>query len=463
MFFANLFRRGAMLPGVAFGLLVLSAILIGGVYPLLIQNFQVKPNEVNKEAPYIARNIHATRDAYGVANASVTDYNASTKLTPAQEQADGGHGAQHAAARPEHRVADLPAAPADPGYYRFPDPLDIDRYPDSTGTAAGHRHRGARAGRAAGRPAQLDQRPPGLHPRLRRRRGARATASTPPAHRCSPRRASRRAGTLALNQPRIYFGEQSPTYSIVGGSKTPGGGELDYPSDTSATGQVNNSYDGTGGVARRIVFNQLLYAVKFKRAEHPAVRADQHRSRRSSTTATPIERVQKVAPWLTIDGDPYPAVVDGRIVVDHRRLHDDRRLPVLAADQPDRRDDGHAHRSAPAGHAPGDQINYIRNSVKATVDAYNGTVTLYAWDADRPGAEDVDEGVPRRRCKPRSAISRRPDGAPALPRGPVQGAARRCSAKYHVTERPAVLQRQDFWQVPDDPTNDGNTCSRRTT
>ena len=93
------------------------------------------------------------------------------------------------------------------------------------------------------------------------------------------------------------------------------------------------------------------------------------------------ERVEKVAPWLTLDGDPYPAVVDGRIewIVDGYTTT--QRLPVLARARTLGDVDGRLadRRNRSVGDAAvSDQVNYIRNSVKATVDAYNGTVTLYA-------------------------------------------------------------------------------------
>ena len=132
MFFATFVRPGAMLPGMAFGLLVLSAILIGGVFPLLIQTFHVKPNEADKESKYIGRNITATRQAYGVGGTKVTDYVPNTKLSPEQAK-------QETSTLPNVRLLD-PAVVSPTyqqlqqikGFYKFPNPLDIDRYPDPT-------------------------------------------------------------------------------------------------------------------------------------------------------------------------------------------------------------------------------------------------------------------------------------------------------------------------------------------
>ena len=111
----------------------------------------------------------------------------------------------------------------------------------------------------------------------------------------------------------------------------------------------------------------------------------------------------------------------------------------------------------PALVTPVEQVNYIRNSVKATVDAYDGTVTLYEWDDQDPVLKTWMKALPRHR-QAEGDISADLHGAPALPGGPVQGAARRCSRNYHVSNAADLLQRQDFWRVPDDPTT-GTTAA----
>ena len=87
----------------------------------------------------------------------------------------------------------------------------------------------------------------------------------------------------------------------------------------------------------------------------------------------------------------------------------------------------------------------MRNSVKATVDAYDGTVTLYAWDDQDPLLKAWSKAFHEHRA-PDERDQRRPDVAPALPRGPVQGAARRCWRQYHVTDAASFYGGQDFWQ-----------------
>ncbi len=154
-------------------------------------------------------------------------------------------------------------------------------------------------------------------------------------------------------------------------------------------------------------FRRLLYAVKFQEQKillSSYVNSDS----RILYDRSPRDRVQKVAPWLTLDGDPYPAVVDGRVIwiVDGYTTSDG--YPYSTGDHAGRGDVGLGEHAVAVRSrcSSARQINYIRNSVKATVDAYDGTVTLYAWDATDPVLQDVEQGVPEhgaaevRRCPP---------------------------------------------------------------
>ncbi|HEU5157728.1 MAG TPA: UPF0182 family protein [Streptosporangiaceae bacterium] len=453
MFFFNLIRRGMTLPGVGFGLMVLSAILVGGVYPLLIQQFQVKPNEADKEAAYIQRNINATRVAYGINNAAVTsDYSA--KTTP-----DPGQLAQEASTIPGVRLLD-PAVVSTTfqqlqqkrNFYQFPDTLDIDRYQlDGTsrdtvvsvreieGAPAGRQNWvndhlvythgfgfvAAEGGKLApnGEPSFVEQ-------------------DIPP------------TGQLGNFQPRIYFGERSPRYSVVGARPGSPGRELDYPDD-SQQGQRNNTYDGGGGVSIGSFFNRLIFATHFKDRNLLLSGAINPNSR-ILYGREPRERVRKVAPWLTLDGDPYPAVVGGRIlwIVDGYTASDGYPYSERVSLGEAASDTITETRQAVARQA-NDRLNYMRNSIKATVDAYTGAVTLYAWDETDPIAKTWQKAFPDV-VRAKSQIS--PDLMQHL-RYPQDlfKVQRRILARYHVTQAGAFYTGQDFWQVPSDPTNPGRT------
>jgi uncharacterized membrane protein (UPF0182 family) len=455
MFFATFFRPGAMLPGMAFGLLVLSAILIGGVFPLLIQTFHVKPNEADKESKYIGRNITATRQAYGVEHTSVTDYVPNTKLSPEQAK-------QETSTLPNVRLLDPTVVSPTyqqlqqiKGFYKFADPLDIDRYPDPTdgnqlrdtivavreisGPPAGqnnwinsHLVYTHGYGFVAAPGNQVDESNEGAP--------AFTEKDIPP------------TGSLNITQPRIYFGERSPAYSIVGGS---GNRELDYPDDKSPAGQRNNTYAGKGGVPIGGLFDRTLYAIRFKE-KNLLLSGAIGKDSRILYDRSPRERVEKAAPWLKVDGNPYPAVVDGRIqwIVDGYTTADDypysERTSLADATR-----DTNTESSVSVAAQARDQINYIRNSVKATVDAYDGTVRLYAWDPTDPVLKTWMKAFPGT-VRPRSAIS--PDLLAHF-RYPEDlfKVQRRVLAHYHVQNPQAFYGGQDFWEIPDDPTG-GNTA-----
>ncbi len=257
-------------------------------------------------------------------------------------------------------------------------------------------------------------------------------ATAPPASRSTPSRTCRPPAAWAPYEQRIYFGEQTTQYSIVGGPTK----ELDY---ADKTGEKSYSYTGHGGVSLDNPLTRAAYAVTFGEPQILYSGAIGHGSQ-ILYNRTPKERVEAVAPWLTIDGDPYPAVVDGQVqwIVDaytttngypyaSRTTLGDTTADSLTDDQ----------RSVVARQ---NRVNYIRNSVKATVDAYTGTVTLYQWDTQDPVLKTWMKAFPHT-VQPKSAIPADLHGAPALPAGPVQGAAPAAREVPRHRGR-AVLQRQ---------------------
>ena len=174
-----------------------------------------------------------------------------------------------------------------------------------------------------------------------------------------------------------------PAYSIVG--KAPGGNDVEL--DLTANGsRASTTYAGGGGVAVGSFFNKLMYAVKFGDSNFllsgrvgPDSRVLYYRN--------PVQRVEKVAPWLTLDSDSYPTIVDGKVlwVVDGYTTTDQYPQAQRESFQTMTTDS----QTQPSGvrTLPTDQVNYVRNAVKATVDAYTGKVTLYAWDDTDPMLE----------------------------------------------------------------------------
>ena len=229
-------------------------------------------------------------------------------------------------------------------------------------------------------------------------------------------------GELGDYEPRIYFGESSPDYSIVGGPKGGPAVELDTPEGKNGGDPTLNTYVGKGGVPVGSFGNRLLYATKFRDANlllSSRVNSDS----KILYDRNPRERVEKAAPWLTPDGDPYPAVVDGQVVWIVDGYTTSANYPYsekVALDDSTR--DTTTGRGTIA-QQPSEQINYIRNSVKAVVNAYDGSVQLYAWDDKDPLLKTWMKAFPGT-VKPKLGHLAGADVAPALPGGHVQGPAR---------------------------------------
>jgi uncharacterized membrane protein (UPF0182 family) len=436
------------MPAVGFGLLVLSAILIGGVYPAVVQQFVVKPNALAKETPYLKREINSTRNAYAVNGAVTQTYQAAPDAAPAVLAA-------RAAALPSVRLVD-PGVVSQTfqqlqqvkSFYSFPGQLDIDRYqvpgagPQPQDMVVGVR------GLSGPPPGQANW----INTHLVYTHGygfVAASANTVQANGdpsftesdIPPR------GGLGSFQPRVYFGEQQTQYAIVGAPRGQAPMEFDFP-DQTAAGQSDTTYAGGGGVPIGSPLNRLLYAIKFHEPNillSSAVNADS----RLRYIRDPLARVAKVAPFLTLDGDPYPVVAGHGIywVVDGYTTSDGypyaQRVDLQQAT---------ADSSSPGGSAYGQrgvQLNYIRNSVKAVVNAYTGAVTLYQWDAADPVLRSWMKALPGI-VKPRGDI---PAALLAHLRYPqaLFGVQRQILASYHVRQAQPFYGGQNFWTVPADP------------
>jgi hypothetical protein len=254
-------------------------------------------------------------------------------------------------------------------------------------------------------------------------------------------------------QPRIYFGENVPNYSIIGGAKGGEPVELDYPDDKSANGQKNYTYTGEGGVPMGSLFTRLLFAIKYQ--EQRIVLSNLINSdSKILFNRNPSERVAKVAPWLTLDGNIYPAVVDGRIlwIVDGYTTSNGypySKKTNLATATTNTISTNTTAVSALASR----NISYMRNSVKATVDAYDGTVKLYQWDTKDPVLSTWSKAFPGT-VTPKSAMSKSLLEHIRYPED-LFGVQRDVLSTYHVKTADAFYGGQDFWRVPTDPSSLG--------
>ena len=451
LFFANIIRRSWVLPAAGVSLLVVSSLLISTVYPGIIQQFQVKPSESTKEAPYIQKNIDSTRAAYGLSDVKVTDYQATIATSAGQLSKDAATISNIRLMDPNVLSATFRQLQQIKPYYTFADSLDIDRY-----TVNGVQRDAVVAVRElnlAGNPSRN-----WINDHLVYTHGFGFVAAYGNV-RDADGKPSFIVGDLPPTEglgtfePRIYFGENVPDYSIIGGAKTSTPMELDYPDDSSANGQKNVTYTGKGGVPVGSLLNRLVFAIKYQ--EQRIVLSNLINSdSKILFERSPRDRVAKVAPWLTLDGDPYPAIVNGRVlwIVDGYTTsagYPYSRKTTLSNATTDALTANSTSITAQSNAS----VNYIRNSVKATVDAYDGTVTLYQWDTKDPVLKTWSKIFPNT-VKPKSAISKELLAHVRYPEDLFR-VQRDILSSYHVKTASAFYGGQDFWRVPRDPSTFG--------
>ncbi len=461
LFFLNVWRRTWLLPSVGLALLVLSAVLLGLIWPGVVQQFQVKPSEADKEEPYIAANIDATRKAYDVSDVVPEGYTSASTASASKLPVLDRQTSSTPLVDPQLVRQTFEQQQQARAYYSVAPVLDVDRYTiDGVDRALvlGVRELDQSGINSA------DQNWSNLHTVYTHGNGVIAAFANQ-----RPEDDSREGTSIqwAEGQPtqddpevqnslgdyesRIYFGEQSPDYSIVGREPGSGDVELDLGSTDNTDGgeDKTTTYDGSSGVPVGGLLNKLMYAVKF--GEPNFLLSGRVNSESSVLyNRRPSERVQKVAPWLTMDSDPYPAVVDGRIlwIVDGYTTTDQYPLSERESFKT-MTDDSLQTTSTGLRTLPTDEINYMRNAVKATVDAYDGTVTLYAWDESDPilaaWRNVFPDSVTDKADIPTSLLDhlRYPEDLFKVQRYQY--------ARYHVTDAGDFYQGNNRWQVPEDP------------
>lgn len=498
LFFLNIWRRTWMLPTMGVALLALSSVLLGLIWPALVQQFQVKPAEPDKERPYIQNNIDATRAAYDVADSETTPYNPAPQRERSQAEKEALR--DDIVRRSGVRLVDPKVVqPAFEqlqeirGFYTVADVLDVDTYNiegnerdlvlgvrelDQSGLDPSARNwanlhtvytHGYGVVAAYGNQRDASNQNEIVSDDSDQGEPSWAEQNLPPVGELTELNREE-TGTQEGYQPRIYFGEKSPLYSIVGKPSAdaadvefdrPGGtndsntgeSESDSGADGPSGDDVSNTYDGAAGVEVGSFLHKLLYAVKFSEP-NIVLSGRVHENSKILYDRDPKRMIEKIAPWLTVDGDPYPAVVDGKItwILDGYTVTD--RYPLSEKDSFQDMTDDSLRRNTQFQTLPTDEVNYVRNAVKATVDAYDGTVNLYAWDESDPilrAWSKVFPGV----VKEKSAI---PEGLLQHMRYPEDlfKVQRFQLAAYHVTDADDFYRQNDLWQVPVDP-NDSDS------
>ncbi|MDW4908246.1 UPF0182 family protein [Streptomyces sp. ADMS] len=444
LFFATLWRRTWQLPVIGFGLMVLSAILIGGLYPAIVQKFQVQPNEQAKEAPYVEKNLKATREAYGIDGAKVSEYAGRSDAEDKTKLRDDVESTASIRIMDPNIVSPtFQQLQQIRNYYAFPTNLDVDRYSKDgkdQDTVIGLRE------------LNLNGIPKNnwINDHFRYTHGfgvvaAKGTEGDAQGRPVFTESNLPSTGDLGTYQQRIYYGEKTSQYSIVGGPQK----EIDYSDDT---GEKTTSYKGKSGVSLSNPINRAAYAVAFSEPQILYSGAIGEGSR-VLYNRTPKERVEAVAPWLTIDGDAYPAVIDGEIqwIVDAYTTTNGYPYASRTTLGDTTADSLTASNNQRAVVAQQNQVNYIRNSVKATVDAYTGEVKLYQWDTQDPVLKTWMKAFPDT-VESKSDISASLMDHLRYPQDLFK-VQRELLTRYHVADAETFLSGSEVWQVPDDPSN----------
>lgn len=431
------------LPVIATGLMVVSSLILGGLFPWAVQTFQVVPNERTLESPYIDRNLSATRAAYGIDDVLKVEYNATTDATPGALREDAETTASIRIIDPALVSSSFRQLEQFRQYYNFPNLLDVGRYnvdgvvQDTVLAVRELNQAGLGDSQSWYNNTIVYTHGYGVVAAF----GNQRTVDGQPVFMQS---GIPTTGKLGTYEPRVYFGENSPAYSIVGAPEAAEPLELDFPAGEGENDQTYNTFSGDGGPMISGIIPRLAYALKFQSEQILLSDAITSESQ-ILYDRDPRQRVAAVAPFLELDSDVYPAVVDGKLlwIVDGYTTSNNypySRSEDLAQIVSDSNSPGVLLRG---------QVNYIRNSVKATVDAYDGKVTLYEWDEKDPILKTWMKVFPDT-IQPLSSMSGELLSHVRYP-ADLFKVQRALLGSYHVDEAGAFYSQQDAWMTPNDP------------
>lgn len=414
----------------ALGALVIGMIVFKGLYPGAVQQFEVEPNEINKEAPYISRNIAYTRHAFDLTTIEERPFDVIAR-PEAETLSEADRTLSNIRLWDWRLLLDSYSQLQEIRlYYEFED-ADVDRYDLG---------QGPRQVMLSAREMAVEELPPNVltwqnqHLIFTHGYGLvmspvnEVTTEGLPKFFLSdipPVAQDTLAAALKVTRPEIYYGERTFNYALAATREH----EFDYPQGDQ---NIYTSYGGNGGMKieswwRKGLFGWYLGSLKFLLTD--AISADSrlllHRQIQT--------RISRLAPFLEYDADPYIVLLDGRLlwVQDAYTVSD--RYPY----------------SEPVT-AFGDRVrlNYIRNSVKVVVDAYHGSVTFYAWDTDDPILATYRTVFPTL-FTPADSM---PEGLRAHMRYPedlftIQAEVLR---SYHMGDAKVFYNREDLWNMPNE-------------
>jgi uncharacterized membrane protein (UPF0182 family) len=430
----NIWRQGWTFPIVAGAAWVLVAVGAGVIYPAAIERFQVVPDPLQRQSEYIAYNIGSTRSAWGLDEVEVRTFAADPIIEP--EEIDAHNEALDNLRMWDPYVLAKAYSPQEFREYYGLSRVDTDRYViDDALTLVMLSAR------------ELDESDIGNNWQLRRlsythgfgvvaSHAARIGQDGQPDYLVSEIPPVSKVAELEVVQPRIYFGEieQVDHEPVVVRNAA---GEIDYP--TGQDTYASSDYEGRGGVGLSSIWRRLAFGLRY-RDLNLVISSQIRPDSRILMERNVRDIVGLLTPFFALDSDPYPVVIDGRVkwIIDLYTLSGNYpySTPLLRSDI----DRLKRTSGIPFG------INYMRNSVKAVVDAYDGDVTLYATDASDPLLAAWRQAFPALVVD----ASQMPEELRSHLRYPqdlftVQSEIYR---EYHVTDPASFFQELDAWAIP---------------
>jgi uncharacterized membrane protein (UPF0182 family) len=432
----NIKRRGWLLPATAISLWLAVSIIVGGVVPAAIQRFRVLPDELNKELPYVESHINYTRLAYGLDSIEEKSFEASPNLTD-NDISDNAQTVDNIRLWDPTVLAETYSQLQEIRAYYALDEVDVDRYRingELTQVMVSARELDQTNLPAVG----------WVNERLQYTHGYGVVFS--PANNVASQGqpdfyvkgvpATTTVSELEVEQPRIYFGEsaESVEYVVVNSLQD----EVDYPLSTEGQSVAYTNYSGDGGVGIGSFFRRLGFALRYSEL-NLLISNQLSDDSKLIMERNVVSRVKKAAPFLYTDNDPYLALIDGNLFwiidmysvsdkypyaqpADTRRINENSGLPM--------------------------NFNYLRNSVKAVVNAYDGTMNFYIVDESDPLILSYKDIFPNL-FTPKSSMSSELLDHIRYPEDlfTIQSDMYR---DYHMTDPKVFYADEDPWVIPSD-------------
>lgn len=431
MLFYNIRRKGWALPVIGVGLWALISVVVGAIVPAFVQKFTVEPSELARERVYIERNIKATRAALNLDSVEEVPFSYNETLTAA-ELAGNAETVRNVRLWDPLYVEDtFQKLQEIRSYYRFND-VDIDRYQlegRTTQTIVS-----ARELNSSDLPSQS-----WVNRHLSFTHGfgalvAPANAVTSDGQPNFTLKDIPPAGTPKLEQPRIYYGENTGGYAVVKTKQR----EIDFQEQQKGTTRFS-TYGGTGGVRLSSFLRRAAFALRFADV-NMLISSLLTPESRAIFIRDIGDRVRTAAPFLRYDADPYPVVVGGKLLWVQDAYTTTSRYPYAQRAQNDR---------VPSGSGLNVGFNYARNSVKVVTDAFNGTMTFYVVDDKDPIIKAYQKAFPDL-FTPGREISAELRSHLRYPEDLFRVQTNMYS-RYHITDAAEFYNAGDAWDISQDP------------